>query len=316
MFFKYINPGYVSLLDSDGQATATQITDSSQSKTGIAFKQTSSTAGVTLSNFAEGDEFWARFDVFIPNNTGGYFACYAPKCVSTGFSFAFPSSSNVNYYINAIRRNSNYSLTYGTENDLGINKNGVNIFVFHLTYSSGSGDYGVIEVSVNGDTYTSTSGNSVSYTSNESNKAKLYTTNAGVYFSNVIFSNAEISSKEQAVALPISGTETDMTLGENGIYVADAADQTILQSVDVTDLITNYGAGSKVTGISVVGNPAYKTATGLAKLTGISKSGNTVTTHGTVKLSSDTSAFVMDSWSLSDTTITDLQNMKFGWKVS
>ena len=106
-----------------------------------------------------------------------------------------------------------------------------------------------------------------------------------------------------------------MTAGTSGIYIADAVNQTLLQSVDVATLIENYGASSVVTGIAVVGNPAYKTATGLAALTGLSKNGTTVTEHGTCDLSDDTVAVISDGWSTENLTIADLQNMQFGWKA-
>ena len=94
---------------------------------------------------------------------------------------------------------------------------------------------------------------------------KLYSGSANVYFANVIFSDTKISLKEQAVALPTSETVTDMTADENGIYIANAANQTLLQSVDLSSLIENYGASSAVTGIALVGNPAYTTGTDLCR---------------------------------------------------
>ena len=89
------------------------------------------------------------------------------------------------------------------------------------------------------------------------------------YLSNVIISDTEISPKEQVIALPTSETVTDMTSGETGIYIADAVNQTLLQTVDMSTLIENYGASSAVTGIALVGNPAYTTGTALASMIGI-----------------------------------------------
>lgn len=136
-----------------------------------------------------------------------------------------------------------------------------------------------------------------------------------IYISELIVSDEEISPKEKIIALPTSETFTNMTAGASGIYIADAVNQTLLQSVDVTTLIENYGASSAVTGVAVVGNPAYKTATGLAALTGISKIGETVIEHGTCDLSDDTSASIVDGWATENLSIADLQGMQFGWKA-
>ena len=106
-----------------------------------------------------------------------------------------------------------------------------------------------------------------------------------------------------------------MTAGNDGIYIADAADQILLQTPNVADLITAYGANSSITGIAVVGNPAYKTGEGITTLTGLSKASNVITEHGACALSNDSLSSVIDGWSLNNTTIADLANMQFGWKV-
>ena len=67
--------------------------------------------------------------------------------------------------------------------------------------------------------------------------------------------------------------------------------------------------------MALVGNPAYKTAEGLASLISLSNNGGSIAEHGTINLSSDSSAMIMDSWTLENTTIADLQDMQFGWKV-
>ena len=136
------------------------------------------------------------------------------------------------------------------------------------------------------------------------------------YLSNLIISDEEISPQELVIELPISSTSTTMTAGASGIYCADTVGQTLLQTPDVSTLIANYGANSQVTGIEVVGNPAYGTGTGLANATGISRSGGSLAEHNTRELAlNDEEAHVSDGWKLSNMTIADLQNMQFGWKV-
>ena len=77
MAFRYMNPGYVHLLNSDAQAT--QVTGTNYSRTGVAFSKTSSsTAAITLPDFKQGDDFWGRFDWYL--NRYSNFECSFPCC--------------------------------------------------------------------------------------------------------------------------------------------------------------------------------------------------------------------------------------------
>ena len=101
---------------------------------------------------------------------------------------------------------------------------------------------------------------------------------------------------------------------ETGIYTATATNQSLLSAVNVDALAEEYGSDSQVTGVALVGNPAYKTAEGLSSLTAFSKdSSGSVTEYGTYALDSDSSGVIADSQILTGKTISDLQNLKFGW---
>lgn len=80
MAFRYINPGYVSLLDKD--VVASEVAGTTYSKTGVAFSQTNSSAGITIPNFAQGDDFWAKFDVYITKDSNIYL--YVPRTNKCG----------------------------------------------------------------------------------------------------------------------------------------------------------------------------------------------------------------------------------------
>ena len=309
MAFRYINPGYTELLDSDCVTTA--ITGTEYSKTGVAFTQTNSSAGVTITDFAEGDDFWARFDVYLPNEYH-LIRLLFPCIASAGVSLSFSGRNTTTFSLSCSFTGSWASMvSYPSWADYGIQFEAINTFSVHGVY----GSPGLIEIFIGDKTHSKT-GNLV-FSTNYTPTAKLYASSSDkVYFSNIIFSNTKISPKEQVIALPTSETVTDMTAGESGIYIADTVNQTLLQTVDVSTLIENYGASSAVTGIAVVGNPAYKTATGLASLIGIEKSGGaSIVEHGTCDLSDDTEAGISTSWSTDNLTIADLQNMQFGWKA-
>lgn len=305
MAFRYINPGYVSLLDSD--VVANEVAGTTYSKTGVAFSQTNSSAGITIPNFAQGDDFWAKFDVYLTSGTSIYLKI--PRTKGAGFRLSQQRNGDTYLYLCY-----NYTeVTVSTSADISeaVKQGAINTIVFHVKLGTSDSLW---DFSINGTAFQKT-GYNMSYSTSYEDIANLYSTSAQNYFSNIIISNEEISPKEQCIALPISQTITDMTTGESGIYIADAANQTLLQSVDVAELIQSYGASSAVTGVALYGNPAYKTATGLANLTALSKAGGSVVEHDTIALSDDTTSVVMDGWGLSGVSISDLQNMQFGWKA-
>ena len=227
-------------------------------------------------------------------------------------SLTIPAYASDSHTVYGYFDSNTYEITYGSAVLIGIKHGEINTIRLHVVYDSSSN--GLIEVFINDKTY-SRSYRTIAYSASYASKAKLYSTNANVYFSNVIFSDTEISPKEQAIALPISATQTDMTAGTSGIFIADTAGQTLLQTPDVSALIEDYGASSQVTGIALVGNPAYTTGTGLAAMIGLSKSGGSTAEHDSCPLSGDSTATIMDGWGLSNATIADLADMQFGWKA-
>ena len=105
-----------------------------------------------------------------------------------------------------------------------------------------------------------------------------------------------------------------MTDCGDGSYEATAANQEILQSLDVAALSAQYGADSRVTGISLIGNPAYRTAEGLCALTAIEKSGGTVTEYGRHIVEQNLTSTVMDTRTVF-MTIAELTGRQFGWRA-
>ena len=84
--------------------------------------------------------------------------------------------------------------------------------------------------------------------------------------------------------------------------------------MDVAALSTQYGADSRVTGISLIGNPAYRTAEGLCALTAIEKSGGTVTEYGRHIVEQNPTSIVMDGRKTS-LRISELSERQFGWRA-
>lgn len=306
MAFRYINPGYIAFLDSD--CVATEVANSTYSKTGVGFTQTKDKKGVTLPQFNIGDDFCIRFDAYIPNSSSGTIKICSPYTQRGGINFYYPNSGNSYLYIYLADNDTSYILFNGTFANSGLMHGKINTIVAYVV----TGNSGSVDLTIN-DKHFALSNVSIQTSTNYQKNAIIYSNSATI--SNLIISDAEISPKERIIALPIGATQTDMTAGASGIYLADAVNQTLLQSADVSALVENYGETSKVTGIALVGNPAYKTGTVITTLTGLSKLGGVVTEHGTCELSENTTAVIMDGWGMSGVTIADLQGMQFGWKA-
>ena len=320
MAFRYINIG-----DGNGIFSPSRllvVEDLQYSKTGKAFSvdlsdiTTSYLMGKITLPTPIGSDLWIKCDLYIDSTSNAYYFALGNWIFNTDNLDCIEGLylKNGNMYLNM---NSNYNSTacYYT-----LKKKAVNKIWAHLHYGVGT-NASYSEFECNGERFyqkvTRTAG---AYAIGEDVEALktitfVFPKNYPCYLSNVIISDTEILPKEQVIALPISETVTDMAAGDSGIYIADAANQSLLQSVDVSSLIENYGASSAITGIGLVGNPAYKTAEGLAKLTALSKSGGSIAEHNTIALSGDSTAMIIDCWGLSSVTIADLQNMQFGWKV-
>ena len=302
MAFRYINPGYSGLIENN--SSAADFVGTEFSNTGISFSQTSSKASITTQKLTT--DLFCRFDCY-------YIAYSAVKLIFySAAGAADPDAHGITYSSNSVKI-MYYGYSLGTA--LKLTPNSLNKIWYHLHLSGDiATSYG--ELQVNADkTTVDFSGNRYYGFYPSAETIRIYSSSAQTTFSHIIISDTEISPKEQVVALPTSETVTNMTADGNGIYIADAVNQTLLQTVDVSTLIENYGASSAVTGIALVGNPAYKTATGLASLIGLSKNGTTVTEHGSCDLSDDTSAVISTGWATDNITIADLQGMQFGWKA-
>lgn len=307
MDFRYMNPGLVSFLDSN--TTATQFTGYEYSNTGYAFTQTNSTAGVTLPRFRQGDDFWAKFDFYLPPSLSTtkdtYIYCSYPKTDTEAYLRIKATETVALFHQNA---NTDYfSFDY-----FGINKGAVNSCVIHVIYDTAEAVSGEFFFP-NGSRYYFTQ-QRITYNDAYAKKACLYSNSDTVKFSNVIFSNEEISPKESVIQLPGGSISTAMTAKAGGMYSATAIGQTFLQSPDVSALAIPSGANAQITGIQVVGNPAYRTTSVNASMIGISQSNDVLNSHNSVAVGSNSSGVIMDGWSLSGVTLGSLSNMQFGWQ--
>ena len=332
MSFKYINPGFIAFIGDTSQAT--EFLGYQYSKTGVAFTQSNryqsnGARGVYLPDFNSGDDFWAKFDFYMPCRTSGrsYTCCFIPNANTYGI-YIDRDGSTVKVEFTYTMGNSHNTLATGSitngtvESNCGIKLNSINSVQMHVHYGAASSAYADICIN-NKKNFRSENYNNkaISYNANVFNKQCLFYTYSQTSaddtpISNIILSNEEINIKETIIALPISANETDMTFdSDTGIYTANAANQTLMSAVNTDYLVNEYGSDSAVTGIALIGNPAYKTANGLTSLTAQSKENNVISDIETISLDDDTSAMILASQKISNKTITDLQNVQFGWKA-
>ena len=304
MAFKYINPGYAELLSVSGGTT---VTGEQYSKTGVSFWQTQMNSGLSLSEIPT--ELYGRFDVFLKNPTN---AEDALVWVCIGYYNGIKIRPNRAVWDIEIRKDGSniYSLT---DTSGGIRTDAVNTFWFHI--KQGNQADGIMHVMVNGHEIYHAQNEELWYAGDSGAKTvTLCSKSSDALLSNLIFSDEAINPKEQVVMLPVKETQTNMTDCGDGSYEATAANQEILQSVDVAALSTQYGADSRVTGISLIGNPAYRTAEGLCALTAIEKSGGNDMAYGRHIAEQNPSSVVVDARSVS-LSIAELTGRQFGWRA-
>ena len=304
MAFRYMNPGYINLIEVVNSSSIAQVDATGKSYTGSAFTNGN---GYNVVSVPADDEFWAKCELYIANSGGLQIGEFYTGTLRTGASFNL-DTSGASLYLH--RNNSSSSRVASGLSNVGVRTNAINSFWIHVKYGDSSTAF--VEAKINHKSF-KIDGAVIAKCSNPINLG-FYSYSSPI--SGIIISDEEISPRERLVPLPISVIETDMTAGASGIYVADDLGQTLLQSPDIFSLVENYGASSAITGVAVLGNPAYKTGSAMTTLTGITKAGSSIIEHGSCELyEDDLSAMVMDTWGLSGVTISDLQNMQFGWKA-
>ena len=320
MSFKYINPGYselVSVISENNYIANIDAID--KSKTGLAFRNTS------LKNYIafipSNNEFWFKCNIFIPTpNT------------SRNIFFTDCNSANITNHFNGLRirvsysqvvisyfaNGSVYDIASGTtangnvQENTGVKFNAINSIWLHLKY--GSSGIAFLEYQINNKIFDKIQDKDFPVKSTPT-LFHIYGEDSNFAFSNIIISDEYIAQKEEIILLPISSTETDMTFdSETGIYVATAPNQTLFSAVDVESLSNEYGSDSTVTGIALIGNPAYEKNNFVTTLTSLTKSGENIFEHDTMILSSSESSAI-GSYLMTDTTLAELSSFKFGWKA-
>ena len=313
MAFKYINPGYANLLDT---GSGTTVEGAAYSKTGTAFWQPAEKRGIVLAEAPT--ELYGKFDVYLHRESDSGKDNFEVRVALAGGHGARISKRYDDWYVNGTLHSSSIVSATGSTDYLDFKESShlklddVNTLYFHVKYKPGTRE-GSVTLMVNGAELGTRSydGDGVF---KESKVLEIVSTAKHGLFSNIILSDTVIDPREQVILLPSTTVETTMEDSGNGMYTATSPGQILLQTVDTAALAATYGEESQVTGIALVGNPAYRTAEGLCALTALEKNGETVTEYGRHVLKEQPPGGIVDSRAVS-LRLAELTGRKFGWKA-
>ena len=300
MAFKYINPGYAELLSVRGGTT---VTGEQYSKTGVSFWQPTYYKGLNLSEVPS--ELYGKFDMYIKNSENADRARFS---IAIGDYKIMEAETFWSKW--KIRgNNNNNTLAAGEE----VRVKAISTVWFHI--KPGQNNDGLFHAVIDEREVCNKSDAYVGYLTNSDAKTiSILSGTDEILISNLILSDEEISPREQVIMLPAQATQTNMTDCGDGSYEATAANQELLQTVDVSALISQYGGNSRVVSIAPFAKPAYRTAEGLCALTAIEKSGGIITEHGRHIVGQDTAGYVMGAYDTS-LRIAELAERQFGWRA-
>lgn len=290
MAFKYINPGYANLLDTD---TGSAVEGAQYSRSGVSFWQSAEKCGIVLAEAPT--ELYGKFDVYLHRESDSGKDNFEVRVALAGWHGARISKRYDDWYVSGtLHASSIVRVTGGTDYQnfkerSHLKLEDVNTLYFHVKYKPSTRE-GSVTLMVNGsrDWY------------------------------RVIRGGCRLPRKQGAGNREHCQTWTDLqpTMADSGdgVYTATAAGQILLQTADTTALATAYGEESQVTGIALVGNPAYRTAEGLCTITALEKNGETVTEYGRHILKGQPTGAIVDSRAVA-MRLTELAGRKFGWKA-
>lgn len=315
MGFHYVNPGFAGLLDVTGGAT---VVTSERSRTGYGILQPEDRCGVKLEAVLK--ELWIRFDIYLPTSKEVPKA-FEAKVLYNGFGLRFYTYEATNQffvepYCSGTGLDPKKIPVYKSDMEelkaeCHLFAGKVNSVYMHAKRGTGNEKDGAFELWFNGTQYINGAIKcynwSDSYVTVMSNSELLL-------ISDIIISDTAFDKRTQLVPVPAVGIESDMTQMGDGSYIATDAGQTLLQYLDMEALADSCGGSSRVTGVAVIGNPAYQMESGGGTLTGIQSLSGTLTEYATQPLQSDAAGVICDYHPL-EGTVDGLSGLAVGWKT-
>lgn len=283
MSFKYINPGY-----SVGDLAGTTTTDNNYD-TGMCFQ-------VDNKNFslpAGTKTAYISFQAFRGHANSNYLSCFAYSNGGknkTGANYPYSYQNRDEYYVNNTRNDTALTI----DEEMGR---------FYLEIVSDTTN-GILRGYVNGKLKFEFTGNvmnglDIEYLTFDANK-----------ISSIIISDEPFPIAEKMVKLQAANTTATMTANSDGSYTATEAGQTVMQTIDTAALEQKIGAGNTITGIALVGSPAYYDGDGLSKIAAMKGEEE----KEDVNLGTATTNNVLASWK-DNISQGSLSNLSLGWKA-
>lgn len=318
MGFHYVNPGFAGLLDVLG---ATTVATTGRSRTGYGVLQPKDKCGVKLGAVLQ--ELWIRFDIYLPTSKEvPTNKAFEAKVYYNGFGAHFYAyDSTIQFFVESYSSGiglSPKSTTVNKSNMEGLKAEcylfagKVNSVYMHAKRGTGNATDGAFELWFNGTPFIN---GAIKCNSWSDSYVTVMSNSELLLISDIIISDTAFDKRTQLVQAPVAGIESGkMTQMGDGSYIATEAGQTLLQHLDMEALAASYGGSSRVTGVAVIGNPAYQMESGGGTLTGIQSLSGTLTEYATQPLQSDAAGAICDYHPL-DGTVDGLSGLAVGWKT-
>lgn len=223
MSFKYINPGYLYLMNTD--CIGVQYNDTVKNPiNGVSFMQTNKESVISLT---AGLEYWAKFDVYLNQSD------------LSGNIFTFSSANhNIAINISGSSSSSKVSMTLlvdGTNvSTVSINA-GYNTIYIHALSGTTTGSVNIINLSNSATiTYDNTVNNGNIFNGENIVSSCIYSIDEqNAFFSNIIIANSLIDQKECVIIYPIKQTTTSWYSNNDGSYKTANNNSTLLKQIDL-----------------------------------------------------------------------------------
>lgn len=316
MSFHYVNPGFAGLLDVAG---ATTVATTERSRTGYGVLQPNTNRGVKLGAVLQ--EIWIQFDIYLPTSKEIH-KVFEAQVFYNGFGLHFYTyEASSQFFVEPSCPGSGLdtrstivdkSQMEDLKAECRFFPGKVNSVYMHARHGTGKIKDGAFELWFNGTQYMNGAIQCYSW----SNKyVTIMSSSELLLISGIIISDTAFDKRTRLVQAPVAGIESEkMTRTADGSYIATDAGQTLLQHLDMEALAASYGGNSHVTGVAVIGNPAYQMESGGGTLTGIQSLGGSLTEYATQPLQSDAAGVICDYHSL-DGTVDGLNGLAVGWKT-
>lgn len=295
MSYKYINPGYAVLCE-DAIKNLQHDNDTGRNPYNNGINFYTDGRKIRLFKAFEANEIWVKIGIS--------FNAQAPGLIlidSTGKGVGIDISESLCRVKRDTNGNCNYTKVYTLQQNIYYE------YGLHVKFNSTDLTKSYMEIFLNGklvDTYTD------NILSGPMVDNYIYC-GYWSFLSNIIISDTAFDFTEKIGIAPIKTTETTMTTNTDGTYTSTTAGQNIYQTVDTDKIKADAPKIKKITGLAVVGNPAYFIGSGLTKLKMQTKTGDTIDIKDTKILTTSTTEGVMTSWG-TDYSLDDLKNIKLG----